>query len=387
MNKGLHRPTFDMINTATIIRRSSTIVRDKIKDWIRVPHYNVLCIGNTSHGKTKLAHVLSGVSYEDLARQSGSFNQEEDNDGKKATMSTCFAEYEFNNLHFAHLDTPGDFYSNNLSAAYSAFDIIIWVISKNIGLETIDHLNLAKSLCPDLAERTCVYLVDKNVENPELSNLLQEEIDSAVDELKIPSSNITLESSNNIQSVLTNIAHSLPSYGAYRSDPMLHLPIERSFPVTGVGQIAVGILKGNKDSVWKPKLKLDLVSENNILPVEMIQTGMFYKSMKQSEVGDRVNCLLRSNLKKFGKFVSRGSVLVPEGRGEKYHKDEFSFIPELDSGVKYTRAAAHTWNVNISKLDKNSVKIDKKYFVRPGDKVTFFSKDPRNKEFKTVVVV
>ena len=225
------------------------------------------------------------------------------------------------------------------------------------------------------------------MEDPELSDMLQEEIDAAVDELKIPSSNITLESSNNIQAVLTNMVHSLPSFGVYRSDPLLHLPIERSFPVTGVGQIAVGILKGNKDSVWKPKSKLDLVSENNILPVEMIQTGMFYKSMKQSEIGDRVNCLLRSNLKKFGKFVNRGSVLVPEGHGEKYHKDEFSFTPELDLSIRYTRAAAHTWNVNILQLEKNCVKIDKKYFVRPGDKVTFFAKDPRNKDFKTVTVV
>ena len=99
-----YKDTFDMMNIATIMRRSSTLVRDKIKDWVRVPHYNVLCIGNTYHGKTKLAHVLSGVSYEDLARQSGSFNQEEDNDRKKATISTCFVEYEFNNLHFAHIE-------------------------------------------------------------------------------------------------------------------------------------------------------------------------------------------------------------------------------------------------------------------------------------------
>ena len=92
--------TFEMINIATTIRKSSTMVRDKIKNWNRVPHYNVLCIGNTSHGKTKLTHELSGLSYEDLARQSGSLNQEEDKDGKKATMSTCLVEYEFNNQVF-----------------------------------------------------------------------------------------------------------------------------------------------------------------------------------------------------------------------------------------------------------------------------------------------
>ena len=124
-----------MNNIFSVVRRSSTIVRDKIKDWKRVPHYNVLCIGNPAHGKTKLAHDLSGLSYDDLARQSGSFNQEECDDRRKATMSTSFVEYEFNNLHFAHLDTPGNFYSNNLIAAYSAFDIIIWVFSKNISLE------------------------------------------------------------------------------------------------------------------------------------------------------------------------------------------------------------------------------------------------------------
>ena len=372
---------------ASTIRRSSSIAREKIKDWTRVPHYNVLCIGNTLHGKTKLAHELSGMSFEDLSRQSGSFNQEEGFDGWKPTMSTCFVEYEFDKLHFAHLDTPGDVYSNNLMAAYSAFDIIIWVINKNIGLETTDHLRLAKSLCPDFAERTCVFLADKKLEDVELSNLLQEEINSALDEFKIPFSNVALESANDIQTVVREVANSLPSFGAYRSDPLVHLPIERSFPVTGVGQIAVGILKGNKDSVWKPKMKLDLVGENNILPVEMIQTGMFYKSMKQSEIGDRANCLLRSSMKKFGKLVNRGGVLVPEGHGEKYHKDEFSFTPELDLEKRYTRANAHTWSVNIAKLDKNCVKLDKKYFIRPGDKVTFFAKGLKNKHFQTVTVL
>ena len=111
-------------------------------------------------------------------------------------------------------------------------------------------------------------------------------------------------------------------------------------------------------------MSLELVGENNILPVEMIQTGMFYKSMKQSYIGDRVNCLLRSNLKKFGKLVNRGGVLVPEGHGQKYHNDEFSFKPDIDLSMNYTRAAAHTWDVNISKLDKNCVKLDKKYFRR-----------------------
>ena len=373
---------------AFFIRRSSTLVREKVNNWTRVPHYNVLCIGSTSHGKTRLAHELSGLSFEDLARQSGSFNQEEDENKRKPTKSTCFVEYEFNQLHFAHLDTPGEFYSNNLPAAYSAFDIIIWVVNKNIGLETTDHLKLAKNIFPEEFEkRTCVYIADQDVEDAELGDLLQEEIDTAINEFKIPASSVTLQSSGNIQTVLSNIASSLTSDASYRNDPLIHLPIERSFPVTGVGQIAVGILKGNKDSVWKPKMSLELVGENNILPVEMIQTGMFYKSMKQSHIGDRVNCLLRSNLKKFGKLVNRGGVLVPEGHGQKYHNDEFSFKPDIDLSMNYTRAAAHTWDVNISKLDKNCVKLDKKYFIRPGDKVTFFAKDPKNKGHHTVTVV
>ena len=377
-----------MKSVYSIIRRNSTIVRDKVKDWVRVPHYNVLCIGSSGHGKTKLAHELTGISFEDLSRQSGSFNQEECEDGRKPSASTCFVEYEYNNLHFAHLDTPGDFYSNNLSAAYSAFDIIIWVINKNIGLETTDHLKLAKNLCPDSEKRTCVYLVDKNVEDLELSDLLQEEIDSALTDWGIPSSSVCFESNNNLRTMITNIVQSMPGYGEYRDDPLMHLPIERSFAVTGVGQIAVGILKGNKDSVWKPKLKLDLVGENNIMPLEMIQTGMFYKSMKQSEIGDRANCLLRSTAKKFGKFVHRGAVLVPEGRGAEYHKDEFSFTPDLDTTIKYTRAAAHTWNVSIADMDQNSVKLDKKLFIRPGDKVTFFSKlHQTNRFFQTVTVL
>ena len=377
-----------MNSITLLIRRSSTIVRDKIHNWKRVPHYNVLCIGNTAHGKTRLAHELSGLSFEDLARQSGSFNQKEEEDGRKSTKSTCFVEYEFDQLHFAHLDTPGDFYSNNLVAAYSAFDIILWVINKNIGLETTDHLKLAKKICPEEFEkRTCVYIEDQDVQDTELGDLLQEEIDGAINEFCIPSSNVITQSSGNLKTTLSNIASSLQTTAWYRNDPLTHLPIERSFPVTGVGQIAVGILKGNKESVWKPKMSLDLVGENNILPVEMIQTGMFYKSLKHSEVGDRVNCLLRSNMKKFGKLVNRGGVLVPEGRGQEYHKDEFSFEPDIDLSKNYTRASSHTWDVNIKSIEKNCVKLDKRYFIRPGDKVTFFAKHPNNKGFETVCVL
>ena len=136
-----------------------------------------------------------------------------------------------------------------------------------------------------------------------------------------------------IQKVLTDVAKSLPSFGQYRNDDLVHLPIERSFAVSGIGRIAVGILKGNKTSLWKPKVSLDLVAENQILSVEMIQTGMFYKRMEQSKVGDRVNCLLKSKVNKFGKFVNRGGVLVPEGLGDQYHKDEFSFTPELGAPI------------------------------------------------------
>ena len=374
----------DMRIIAPAIRLASTLARDKIHNWSRVPHYNVLCIGSSSHGKTKLAHKLSGLTYEDLARQSGSLGYFSAEEKTTQTVSTCFVEYEFNNLHFAHLDTPGDFYSKNLTAAYSAFDILIWVINKNIGLETTDHLLLAKNLCPDFAERTCVYLVDQNLDDVELGALFQEEIDATLNELNIPPSNVASEFLNNIQDVLTQIAKLLSSFGHYRSDDLAHLPIERSFSVSGVGQIAVGVLKGNKNWGWKPKMNLDLVTENRIVPVEMIQTGMFYKNMKQSEVGDRVNCLLRSKVNKFGKFVNRGAVLVPEGYGVQYHKDEISFTPELDLSTKYTRAAAHSWNVNITQLDKSYVKIDKKLFIRPGDKLTFFA---HNKGFQTVTVI
>ena len=238
------------------------MVRDKIQNWTRVPHYNVLCIGNTAHGKTRLAHELSGLSFEDLARQSGSYNETEEEDGRKPTKNTCFVEYEFNQLHFAHLDTPGDFYSNNLLAAYSAFDIILWVINKNIGVETTDHLKLAKTICPEEFEkRTCVYVDDQDVEDPELGNLLQEDIDGTIEEFQIPSSNVIFKSSGDLKSALSNIVSSKPTTAWYRNDPLTHLPIERSFPVTGVGQIAVGILKGNKDSVWKPKIKLELVGD------------------------------------------------------------------------------------------------------------------------------
>merc|ERR1719461_1239088 len=101
-----------------IFRFQSSLSRTKTDNWKRVPHFNVLCIGDNNTGKTQLAQHLSGYSFDDIARQTGSFNSKSPNDF--STKSTGWVEYDLfckdtkKSFHCAHIDTPGSFINKNL---------------------------------------------------------------------------------------------------------------------------------------------------------------------------------------------------------------------------------------------------------------------------------
>merc|ERR1712142_817357 len=98
------------------VRYQSAMDRTIIKDWKRIPHVNLLCIGSPSTGKTPLTKNLSGWSYEEIDKQSGSFTASD-----KTTKSTAHVEYEIpdesgiSKYHICHIETPGDFFNKNLS--------------------------------------------------------------------------------------------------------------------------------------------------------------------------------------------------------------------------------------------------------------------------------
>ena len=181
-------------------------------------------------------------------------------------------------------------------------------------------------------------------------------------------------SSESINTEIANILEKVDLESGYRKDDLSFIPIERTFTVTNVGKICIGVLQGKSE--FKPKVKMDLVGYDKIFPVEATSTGMFYKSLKSNIPGDRANCLIKAKSKGFEKVAKKGAVLVQEGKGEKYFSNKIDFEPKLELGTgseKFTRVSAHTWSMAIENLTEENVEFQYKQFIRPGDKIAFFS--------------
>ena len=382
-----------MISRVLARRFQSTLTRVKETNWQRIPHATVLCIGDQGHGKTNLAHNLSNWSYDDISKQSHSPNFDKPSN-RFVTTSTCWIEYEVetknakngsknensskpdsNRFHIAHLDTPGDFLASSLTPAFSAYDIVVWVVDAETGVTTTSHLDLAKQMSThsDFENRVVVYLRNSENLDEETLELITSDLQDNLEELTLDSAKI-VQTPESVSTEIAELLSKVDLKSGYRDDDLSFIPIERAFTVTNVGKVCVGILNGKLK--FQPKVKMDLVGHDKIFPVEATSTGMFFKQMKLNEPGDRANCLIKGKTKGFEKIAKKGAVLVPEGKGQYYFSKNISFMPELDPGVgasKFTRVAAHTWSMPIDNLDPGNVEIQYKQFIREGDKMAFFS--------------
>ena len=401
-----------------ILRSQSTLSRTKTDNWKRVPHFNVLCIGDSNTGKTQLAQQLSGYSYDDIARQTGSYNSKSPTDF--STKSTGWVEYEVGNskFHCAHIDTPGNFINKNLSAAYNNFDICIWNICSENGCTTTKHLELAKKL--DKKKNTNGDFINRlliNVRNtPQDVNEIDDEMkDLVLDDLRdhleatglggVSEENIIFGSDDGlslekIKDSLTQICSNIEDFKTNASTQSTaikpktphfsKIALERSFKVTDSNQqICIGILEGTKELV--PTQEALLISKNKIIPVEIKSTGMFYKQTKTSLPNDRVNVWIKSKINKFEQHCKKGAVLLWGNKinnlkevieknhfGKTFRVKNHQFEKnhsKISDYSKFQKAGAHTWLEHIENFDGEILEIRDKWFAGVGDKITVFSTD------------
>src|SRR5688572_25694960 len=154
------------------------------------PHVNIGTIGHIDHGKTTLTAAITKVLSEKGMADYTSFEEIDKAPEEKErgiTIAIAHVEYETENRHYSHVDTPGhaDYVKNMITGA-AQMDGAILVVSAADGPmpQTREHILLARQVgVPHLV----VYLnkIDM-VEDEELLELVEMEVRELVASYDFP---------------------------------------------------------------------------------------------------------------------------------------------------------------------------------------------------------
>src|ERR1700676_1537568 len=189
------------------------------------PHVNVGTIGHVDHGKTTLTAALTLVLSRQFGGEARAYDQIDNAPEEKArgiTIATSHVEYETANRHYAHVDCPGhaDYVKNMITGA-AQMDGAILVVSAADGAmpQTREHILLARQVgVPYIV----VFLNKADmVDDPELIELVEEEIRELLSEYEFPGEDIpfitgsalkALEGDEEYEGKILELAEALDTY-------------------------------------------------------------------------------------------------------------------------------------------------------------------------------
>src|SRR5690625_3246812 len=98
------------------------------------PHVNIGTIGHVDHGKTTTTAAITAVmakNYGGVARDSAEIDNAPEEKERGITIASSHVEYETDERHYAHVDTPGhaDYVKNKITGAAQMDDAILVVAS------------------------------------------------------------------------------------------------------------------------------------------------------------------------------------------------------------------------------------------------------------------
>jgi elongation factor Tu len=288
------------------------------------PHVNVGTIGHIDHGKTTLTAAITKVLNENYGGTDVKSFAEIDNapeeKARGITIATSHVEYQTPNRHYAHVDCPGhaDYVKNMITGA-AQMDGAILVVSAADGAmpQTREHILLARQVgVPYIV----VFLNKADmVDDPELIELVEEEIRELLSEYEFPGEDIpfitgsalkALEGDKEYEQKILDLAEALDTYipePVRELDKPFLMPVEDVFSITGRGTVATGRIE---QGIIKTGETVEIVG---IKPTETtVVTGveMFKKILDQGQAGDNVGCLLRGTKRE---EIERGQVLCKPG--------------------------------------------------------------------------
>jgi elongation factor Tu len=288
------------------------------------PHVNVGTIGHIDHGKTTLTAAITKVLNEKYGgtevRSFESIDNAPEEKARGITIATSHVEYQTPNRHYAHVDCPGhaDYVKNMITGA-AQMDGAILVVSAADGAmpQTREHILLARQVgVPYIV----VFLnkVDM-VDDPELIELVEEEIRELLSEYEFPGEDIpfvagsalkALEGDQEYEQKILELAEKLDNYipePVRDLDKPFLMPVEDVFSITGRGTVATGRVE---QGIIKTGETVEIVGIRPTTSTVVTGVEMFKKILDQGQAGDNVGCLLRGTKRD---EIERGQVLCKPG--------------------------------------------------------------------------
>ncbi|MFH1047557.1 MAG: elongation factor Tu [Patescibacteria group bacterium] len=289
------------------------------------PHVNVGTIGHVDHGKTTLtAAILQVLTAKGGVAQNKSVDDLDKAPESKArgiTIATAHCEYETDKRHYAHVDCPGhaDYVKNMITGA-AQMDGAILVVSAADGPmpQTREHILLASQVG---VKHMVVFLnkVDQ-VEDPELVDLVEEEIRDLLKKYDFPGDEIPIvrgsalkaledpngEPANAILELMAKVDEYIPEPVRETDKPFL-MPIEDVFSIEGRGTVVTGRIERG---MIKINEEVEIVGMGDTRKTVVTGIEMFNKQLDEGRAGDNAGILLRGTKKD---EVERGMVLAKPG--------------------------------------------------------------------------
>ena len=294
------------------------------------PHVNIGTIGHVDHGKTTLtAAITKYLSIANGKNEFLAYDQIDNAPEEKArgiTINTRHVEYETENRHYAHVDSPGhaDYVKNMITGA-AQMDGGILVVAASDGplQQTREHVLLAHQVgvpaivvflnkCDIVDDEELLELVDMDVRD------LLNQYDFPGDDTPIirGSARVALECASTdpnapeyacIKELMDAVDEYIPTPDR-KADQAFLMPVEDVFSISGRGTVATGRVESGTVKVGDVVELVGLSDEKKTTTVTGVE--MFHKLLDQAEAGDNVGLLLRGIDKN---EIERGQVLCKPG--------------------------------------------------------------------------
>jgi len=318
------------------------------------PHVNIGTIGHVDHGKTTLtAAITMALAKKGLSevRTFDSIDNAPEERERGITIATAHVEYSTANRHYAHVDCPGhaDYVKNMITGA-AQMDGAVLVVAANDGPmpQTREHILLARQVG---VPKIVVYMnkVDM-VDDPELLELVEEELRDLLTEYEFPGSEIPIIQGSALQALeaassdapadderLNSVWELMDAVDSYipvperDTDKPFLMPVEDVFSITGRGTVATGRVERGQVKI---QTEVELIGLG--LHKKTVVTGveMFRKELDSAMAGDNAGILLRGVDKN---EIQRGMVLAKTGSITPHTNFEGEvYVLSKDEGGRHT---------------------------------------------------
>ncbi len=291
------------------------------------PHVNIGTIGHVAHGKSTvtaaITHVLHLKNATSKEMTVNDLNAAPEEKARGLTITVSHVEYETEKRHYAHIDCPGhaDYVKNMITGA-AQMDGGILVVSAVDGPmpQTKEHILLARQVgLPAL-----VVFINKcdMVDDPEIINLVEEEIKELLKKQEFPGDEIPIIRGSALKATeaktiddpavkpILDLLNAVDSYipePVRETDKPFLMAIEDVFSIAGRGTVATGRIERG---VIHPNEEVELVGVKPTTKTTAVSIEMFQKTLDEGRAGDNVGILLRGLEKE---SVERGQVLAKPG--------------------------------------------------------------------------